>query len=163
MTPLENSGGRGSSCTLFRGISQIDPDSPAIEEMISCLESGAVGKPSTSQLMLSSFGRPSRLHSFTAGAISERVLIFVLKSTFLIGGDLAALLIVHPVYNHLHNSILKLHNVKFTCFRDYDLKYQDQKMIPNNIIRIMLAAILYYNFHLPSVYRYLQGNYTCAW
>ena len=43
------------------------------------------------------------------------------------------------------------------------MEYQDEKVIFPCRIQLMLATALHYNFHTPSVYRYLQGNYTGAW
>ena len=147
----------------LKPLEQVTPMSTDIPGLIRRLESGVIGKPSIAKLMTSSFGRPCLLHSFTSGKVFDHVLIFVLKTSFLAGEDLAALLFVHPLYRHLYTSCVYFRKYEFSSLRDYDLNYDKQEEIPDFRLKMLLSAALHYNFHLPSVYRYLQGNYTCAW
>jgi len=87
-------------------------------------------------------------------------LIFLLKSSFLAKKALHTLLEVHPLYFHLHKSILDLKYLDFRPLSSFNLDYDSQKSIPFNRRMQFLACLLNYNFHAGSVYRYLSNHHT---
>ena len=118
--------------------------------------------PAHHKLISRPFGRPSRDHSFTSTVVFDHILIFVIKTSFLNKNDLALLLQVHPLYHHLHKSILHLKYLDFRPLSSFNLDYDLQKSIPFDRRMQFLACILHYNFHPGSVFRYLGNNHTNA-
>ena len=118
--------------------------------------------PAPHKLITRPFGRPSRDHSFTSTVVFDHILIFVIKKSFLNKNDLDSLLQVHPLYGHLHRSILHLKHLDFRPLSSFNLDYDLQKSIPFDRRMQFLACILHYNFHAGSVFRYLGNNHTNA-
>ena len=86
----------------------------------------------------------------------------IFKSGFLSKHCINELLAVHPLYNHLHISLLRALHVDFRRIAEPDYQWQEQESIPRTSVQRFLAASLYYNFHLASVIRFAGGTYVGA-
>ena len=124
-------------------------------------EQGKTINPSTHEILKKSkFGKISRHHSFTSGASFEHILVFILKKKFLKHYDLKNLLKVHPLYNHLNKMISWTKNIDFSDLKNPIQDYANQKSISSTRVKKLLAATLHYDLNIPTVIRYLGGNYT---
>ena len=118
--------------------------------------------PSSTELLLHKFGRPSTDHSFTSDMVFDHVLIFILKTKYLSQQDTKSILQTHPLYLHLHETMKKLQHLDFRPLSSIDEKFAARTTIPFTRTRQFMAAILHYNFHVGSLIRYCGNNYTNA-
>jgi len=118
--------------------------------------------PTASALTSSSFGRPSKNHSFTSEAVFDHIIIFLIKSELLDDHSLLSLLQVHPLYFHLHASISRFKTLDFRPLSRPNSDFKSQTTIPFLKRMQFLACILHYNFHAGSVFRFLKNNHTNA-
>ena len=118
--------------------------------------------PTANKLTSSSFGRPSKNHSFTSEAVFDHIVIFLFKSTLLDDQSLRSLLQVHPLYSHLYVSISRFKTLDFRPLSRPNRDYKSQISIPFLKRMQFLACILHYNFHAGSVFRFLKSNHTNA-
>ena len=51
-------------------------------------------------------------------------------------------------------------DINFTTIKNHIPNYQDQKAIDPNRVKLFLAALLHYELDIPTLIRYLGGNYT---
>ena len=108
----------------------------------------------------SCFGKISRDHSFTSEAAFDQVLIFLLKSEYLPEQDKVNLLSINFLYEHLERMIHWSKQVEFVSIRNPVLNYANQSEIDIKRRQKMLAALLYYDLDVPTLIRFLGGNYT---
>ena len=66
----------------------------------------------------------------------------------------------HPLYKHLHKMIHWSKNIDFESIKSHIPNYQDQKSIDPNRVKLFVAALLHYDMDIPTLIRYLGGNYT---
>ena len=118
--------------------------------------------PTSAQLMTRGFGRPDLNHQFASAAHFEHVILFVFKSEYSNKEDTSALCRTHPLIKHLWVSYNRLKNFDFTSLSLYNTSFEKQQQIPFSRIMKFTAAALHYNFHIPSVIRYIGNNYTAA-
>jgi len=118
--------------------------------------------PSRNFLALTKFGRPSRVHTFVSEATFDHIVLFLFKSFLLSDPDLRALRGAHPLYLHLHQSILRFQHVDFRTLSHINKNYAHQTEIPLQRRQLFLAAILHYDLHVPSLIHFLGHNYTNA-
>ena len=117
--------------------------------------------PSKYEIMHNSnFGKPSLDHSFKSEACIEHVLVFIFNSGFLPKIDKRCLLDSHPLIEHLHKMLNWSKEVHFIDIKDPISNYADQKCIDNQRIKKLLAATLHYRLDIPTLIRFLGGNYT---
>jgi len=116
--------------------------------------------PTSAQLTLAPFGRPSTQHSFMSEATFDHILIHLIKSSFLTQWEQQHLNLVHPLYQHLHTSIHRFRYVDFRPLSDINLSYANQTTIPHSRLLRFQAAILHYNFRIPSLIRFCGNNYV---
>ena len=108
----------------------------------------------------SPFGKLSKDHSFTSEASFEHCLIHIFKSNYLIAEDTNNLLNCHALFRHLHKMIGWSKNIDFSDIKRHIPDYQDQKSIKTDRVKLFLAALLHYDLDVPTLIRYLGGNYT---
>jgi len=119
--------------------------------------------PSSTKLLLHTFGRPSTDHSFTSDMVFDpHVLIFIFKSKYLSQQDTKSILQTHPLYSHLHETMKNLQYLDFRPLSSIDENFATRTTIPFTRTRQFMAAILHYNFHVGSLIRYCGNNYTNA-
>ena len=106
------------------------------------------------------FGKTSKSHSFTSEASFEQILIFLFKSEYLSVEDEKNIGHSHPLYKHLHKMIHWSKNIDFESIKSHIPNYQDQKSIDPNRVKLFVAALLHYDMDIPTLIRYLGGNYT---
>jgi len=116
--------------------------------------------PSQTSLLLSEFGRPSRAHSFTSDVTFDHILIFIFKSGYLPLSSISTVTSSHPLYSHLFQSIRKFKSFDFSTLSTINTDYKQQTEIPLLRKQKFIAAILYYNFRLSTLVRFLGNNYT---
>jgi len=134
---------------------------PQIPPQLSSTLHNYYGKyPSSSQLTLHKFGRPSKSHSFTSDVVFEHTLIFIFKSKFLSKNDTTNIQKIHPLFTHLYNMLTNLREYDFRPLSSPDPTYSTRTTIPNTRKLQFMAATLHYNFHIASVIRYCGHNYT---
>ena len=119
--------------------------------------------PTKAELILRGFGRPSLNHSFTREKHFDDILIHLFKSQYLDTQSKSNLRDCHPLYDHLTKIIYTLKNHDFSPLTQINPNYATQTHIPAQRVKHFLAAAIHYDFHIPSVYRYLGGNYTAAY
>jgi hypothetical protein len=119
--------------------------------------------PTKAELILKGFGRPSLNHSFTREKHFDDILIHLFKSQYLDPQSKRKLRDCHPLYDHLTKIIYTLKHHDFSPLTQLDPDYATQTHIPTHRVKNFLAAAVHYDFHIPSVYRYLGGNYTAAY
>ena len=64
------------------------------------------------------------------------------------------------MFYHLYYMVQKTTRVDFTPLQQPNLAFRSQLFIPPTRIFQMLALAIHYNFHIPSMIRFLGGNYT---
>jgi len=116
--------------------------------------------PSSSQLTLHKFGRPSKNHSFTTEVVFDHILIFILKSNFFSIQDHQNIIEVHPLYSHLSYLTKQLQSYDFRPLSKIDPDFATRSSIPMDRKMQFTAALLHYNFHAASVIRFCGNNYT---
>ena len=117
--------------------------------------------PTSSQLAISSpFGKPSRLHSYTAEPTFSTVVVFLLKSNFLTEAMMVTLFEAYPLVYHLYKMMHYTAGIDFSCLREPNRFHATQQFIPLTRITQMMALAMHYNFDVPSMIRFLSGNYT---
>ena len=122
---------------------------------------GKIKPPSRHTIMKSSqFGKPSLDHSFTSEPSFEHVLIFILKGDYLSSEDKIILCSTHPLFQHFNKMLLWSSSVDFLDIRDPIKNYSEQTEIDVHRIQKMLAALFYYDLNVPTLIRFLGGNYT---
>jgi hypothetical protein len=119
--------------------------------------------PTKAQLMKNGFGRPSLNHSFVREKHFEDILIHIFKSGYLDNPTEQNLRDCHPLYDHLQKVIKSVKNHDFSQLAEYNTDYATQQSIPQARVKDFLAAAVHYDFHIPSVYRYVGGNYTASY
>ena len=108
----------------------------------------------------SNFGKISRDHSFTSEAAFDQILFFLLKSNCLPKEDKANLLSTNFLYKHLERMTNWSKKVDFMDIRNPILDYANQSQIDVKRRQKMLAALIYYDLDVPTLIRFLGGNYT---
>ena len=108
----------------------------------------------------SKFGKPSMDHSFTSEACFEHVMIFILKSEYISRSDQDSLLNSHPLFNHLNKMMIWSKKIQFMDLKQPIENYADQTSINESRVKKMLAATLQYDMDIPTLIRFLGGNYT---
>jgi hypothetical protein len=108
----------------------------------------------------SKFGKVSRDHSFTSEASFEQILIFLLKSKYLPDKDKNNVLDTHFLFRHLNKMIDWSKNIDIMDLKQQIKNYSNQEKIDPNRIKKILAASLKYNLSIPTLIRFLDGNYT---
>ena len=122
---------------------------------------GKIIVPSTHDVYRNSkIGKISRDHSFTSEASFEHVLIFLLRSNYLPDKDKNNLLESHVLFNHLNKMIDWSKNIDFMNLKNPIKNYAHQEKINPHRVKKFLAATLTYNLDIPTVIRFLGGNYT---
>ena len=111
-------------------------------------------------LKSSTVGKPSRDHSFTSEACFEHIVIFLLKSEYLNEEDHRIVLASHPLILHLDKMLHWSKDIHFLDLQNHLKDYSKQTSISNTRIRKMLAATLNYDLDIPTLIRFLGGNYT---
>ena len=148
------------------------PDMTA-EEMFSLNEATAeaeavataLGLPSVNDLLHSSYGKPSKDHSFTQEASFETVIFQVLKvgAGYLDETDLKSLKASHPLIGHLHTSMTRYAHVDFRPLQDYDLDYASQKEVSQDRIDMFMACLFHFDLSVANVMRFVGKNYTAGY
>jgi len=124
-------------------------------------EEGKLLIPSKNEIMAkSAFGKPCLDHTFTSEASFEHVLIFILKSNYLIGSDKEVLLNINPLFIHLNKMLEWSHNLYFQDIRDPNKDYATQNSIDLTRVKKMLATFLHFDLDTSTVIRFLGNNYT---
>jgi len=118
--------------------------------------------PTPIDLTLSKFGRPSSMHSFTSEATLDHVLVHLLRTQILSHPDTLSLRKVHPLYNHLYQTILRCRHIDFRSLSEINTSYATQTSINKSRSIKFLAALLHYNFDVPTVIRFCGNNYVNA-
>ena len=108
----------------------------------------------------SKFGKVSRDHSFTSEASFEQILIFLLKSNYLHDKDKNNVLETHYLFRHLNKMIDWSKNIDIMTLKEPIKNYANQEKINPERIKKILAASLTYDFSIPTLIRFLGGNYT---
>ena len=126
-------------------------------------DTALLGKPTPAELASSGFGQTSKNHAFVSEKHFDHTLLYLYKSGFLSDTDLHVIRSVHPLYNHLWITMHRARSVNFSTLREYDRNYAQQESIPTDRVRKFLAAAVHYNLHIPSVIRYVGGNYTAEY
>jgi len=125
----------------------------------------------------SSFGRPSFRHSFTRTKTFFNIAIFIVKRLWRFDDDQPSSTSIpslgylnideirnfrdaHPLINHLYRRWLHARQIDFSILREPRADFQLQKFIPQDRILQLTALAFHYDFHIPSIIRYLGGNYT---
>ena len=116
--------------------------------------------PTKAQLMQGKFGRPDINHSFTVEPIFEHTLVPMLKSDLFDSESLKNLCEAHPLFGHLRTTMTRLKDLDFTRLTKTMLNYEQQEEIPMGKVMCFTAAALHFDMHIPSVIRYVGGNYT---
>ena len=80
----------------------------------------------------SKFGKVSKNHSFTCDPGFEQILIFILKSGYLLARDLTVLLQTHVLFNHLYKMMHWSRKIDFLSIRNPIKNYADQSEIDPN-------------------------------
>jgi hypothetical protein len=119
--------------------------------------------PTKGELICKGFGRPSLNHSFTREKHFTDVLIHIFKSAYLDPDSEHNLRRCHPLFDHLKKVIYTLKKHDFSTLTKYNKNYASQTEIPVSRVKNFLAAAIHYDLHIPSVYRYIGGNYTAAY
>jgi len=120
--------------------------------------------PSKAELITSTFfGKPSIHHSFTREADFNNILLPLFKSQYLDSSSLSSLLLVDPSYEQLFLAYRHSLTVDFSPLRSYNTSYANQSSIPTSRVELFLALAIHYDLHIPSIIRYLGGNYTKAY
>ena len=118
--------------------------------------------PTPLELTLSKFGRPSTTHSFTSEATLDHVIVHLLRTQILSHLDVLSIRKVHPLYNHLHQSLLRCRHIDFRSLSEINTSYATQTTINKSRAIKFLAALLHYNFDVPSIIRFCGNNYVNA-
>ena len=111
-------------------------------------------------LKSSNFGKPSKDHSFTSEACFEHTIIFLLKSGYIDKSDKEYLLQSHPLFQHLNKMMIWSNDIQFMDLKQPKENYAKQTSIDILRVKKMLAATLQYNLEIPTLIRFLGGNYT---
>ena len=116
--------------------------------------------PTKSQLIKSvKFGKPDRDHAFDSEKVFETVSVFLFKSGFLAASDTVNLKACRVDLEILENMIRWSHNVDFSPLRQTTDRYRVQENISDNRMHLLAACAIHYDLHIPSVIRYLGGEY----
>jgi hypothetical protein len=103
----------------------------------------------------SKFGKVSKNHSFTCDPGFEQILIFILKSGYLLVRDLTVLLKTHVLFSHLYKMMHWSKKIDFLNIRNPIKNYADQSEIDPNRKKQFLAALLHYDLDIPTLIRFL--------
>ena len=85
---------------------------------------------------------------------------FIFNSGFLPNIDKKNLLNSHPLIEHLHKMLNWSKEVNFIDIKEPISNYAEQKCIDKQRIKKLLAATLHYKLDVPTLIRFLAGNYT---
>ena len=108
----------------------------------------------------SKFGKTSKNHSFTSEGAFEQVLVFILKSGYLQEEDKSSLLGVHVLFDHLNKMMEWSKKIDFLDVRKAYKNWANQSEIDPNRRKQLLAALFHYDLDVPTLIRFLGGNYT---
>ena len=111
-------------------------------------------------LKSSTVGKPSTDHSFTSEACFEHIIIFLLKSEYLNEEDHRNILASHPLFLHLNKMLHWSKDIQCLDLKNHLKDYSKQTVINNTRVKKMLAATLNYDLDVPTLIRFLGGNYT---
>ena len=67
---------------------------------------------------------------------------------------------LHPLFSHINEMIDWSTNVDISSLSEPITNYAEQKNIDVRRIKKFLAAILRFDFDIPTLIRFLKGNYT---
>lgn len=109
------------------------------------------------------FGAPSLKHSFHREPDFYNISIFLLKGTWLDYGSFANVLKASPLIATLWVALVDLVDVPFQNLCKPDLHYKSHKSIPQDRVDWFTACAFFYNFDMPSVIRFVGGNYTASY
>ena len=150
---VQNSNSEGPKMGAFAKFlrTKIEKDPPHIGESI---------YPTKSQLIKSvKFGKPDRDHAFDSEKVLETVSVFLFKSGFLSKSDTTNLKSCRVDLEILENMIKWSHKVDFSSLRQTTDRYRVQQSISDERMHLLAACAIHYDLHIPSVIRYLGGEY----
>ena len=145
----------GSYADHLRKYSQIESDPPS-------LHYGKSHVPHPGHLIATSaFGKPSVLHSYSREKDFFNISLPFLKHGFnyLSTADRTSFLSISTIA-HLYHMWLALSSVDFSALRQPNMGFATQTHIPASWIWMFMALAFHYDLHIPSMIRYLGGNYT---
>ena len=98
----------------------------------------------------------------TVSLFFENIFILLVKCHFLSHEDHLNILKASTTVSNLWTHMVKFKSLDFSPLQDVNLSYVSQTSIPTDKTDIFLACDIHYNFNLPSIIRYIGGNYTTA-
>ena len=117
--------------------------------------------PTKAQLIKNTrFGKPDGNHSYTTEKVFDHTLLHVLKSGFLEDADTKALKNVRVDFEVLVDMLEWSKDVNFETLKLGSDRYRTQEEITSTRKQLLAACLLHYDLHIPSVIRYLDGEYT---
>ena len=105
------------------------------------------------------FGKPDKDHIFDSEKVFETVSIHIFKSGFLSQIDCKNLRGCRVDLEILQNMITWANYIDFSPLRAVSIRYKTQECISEERTRLLTACAIHYDFHIPSVIRYLGGEY----
>jgi len=136
-----------AACNPTSGSQGEMPDMPSAAELIST----------------ANFGKPNLNHQFSSEVVMEHTLLPLFKSGFLDETSTKNLTECHPLFHHLQVSLHRLEPMDFSSIAQYNEAFEQQEKIPFPKVMCFAAALLHYDFHIPSVIRYAGNNYTASY
>ena len=122
---------------------------------------GKITPPTKHNIMKTSkFGKLSQYHSFTSEASFDHILIFMFKGNYLSEEDIHTIHNIHPLYKHFHKMLLWSSHINFIDIKDPIKDYANQAEINVSRIQKILAASFHYDLDIPTLIRFLGGNFT---
>lgn len=120
--------------------------------------------PTIGQLIMSSkFSCPAKTHSFTSDVHFDHIVLTLLKSGLLGPYLIVIIAKTSKLYVHLIKMMTYCVEIDFHPLARYNLNYKHQDIVPHERVMIFLAAVIYYEFNMASVMRFLGNNYTAAY
>ena len=103
------------------------------------------------------FGKPDKDHIFDSEKVFETISIQIFKSGFMTETDRENLKICRVDLEILGNMITWSKFIDFSPLRAVTNRYKTQECISEERTHLLTACAIHYDFHIPSVIRYLGG------
>ena len=86
-------------------------------------------------------------------------MIVILKSGYISKSDEENHLDSHPLLKYLHKMLIWSKKIQFMDLKGHVQNYAEQTYIYKSRVKNMLAATLQYNLDIPTLIRFLGGNF----